>query len=59
MVVEGVKGVKYAPMPPEIYKNGEKQVVSRTFWLINRQKRHFSLKSTKQYILLGCFLWNT
>jgi hypothetical protein len=24
VVVEGVKGVKYAPMPAEIYKNGEK-----------------------------------
>jgi hypothetical protein len=24
VVVEGVKGVKYAPMPNEIYKNGEK-----------------------------------
>jgi hypothetical protein len=24
VVVEGVKGVKYAPMLPEIYKNGEK-----------------------------------
>jgi hypothetical protein len=25
VVVEGVKRVKYAPMPPEIYKNGEKR----------------------------------
>ncbi len=32
--------------PPEIYKNGKKQVVSRTFWLIKRWKRRFSLKST-------------
>jgi hypothetical protein len=26
-VVEGVKGVKYAPMPPRMYENGEKQAV--------------------------------
>jgi hypothetical protein len=24
VVVEGVKGVKYAPMPAEIYENGKK-----------------------------------
>jgi hypothetical protein len=24
LVVEGVKGVKYAPMPPGMYENGEK-----------------------------------
>jgi hypothetical protein len=34
------------PMPPEMYKNGKKQAVSRTFWLINRSKRRFLLKST-------------
>jgi hypothetical protein len=24
VVVEGVKGVKYAPLPPEMYENGKK-----------------------------------
>jgi hypothetical protein len=32
--------------PPEIAENGEKRTVLRTFWLINRQKHRFSLKST-------------
>jgi hypothetical protein len=30
--------------PPEIDENGEKPTVSRTFWLMNRRKRHFRLK---------------
>jgi hypothetical protein len=46
MVVEGVKGVKYAPMPPRMDKNMKKRAVLHTFWLINRQKCCFSLKST-------------
>jgi hypothetical protein len=45
-VVEGVKGGKYAPMPPGMFKNGKKQAFSHTFWLINHQKCCFSLKST-------------
>jgi hypothetical protein len=36
LVVEGVKGVKYAPKPSEMYNNGEKLAVVPTFWLINR-----------------------
>ncbi len=59
VVVEGVKGVKYAPMPPKIYKNRKKQAVSCTFWLINCQKCRFSLKITQQDILPRCFLRNT
>ncbi len=46
VVVEGVKGIKYAPMQPEILKKGKKRVVTSTFWLVNRQKCCFSLKST-------------
>ncbi len=46
VVEEGVKGVKYAPMPPGMYENGKKQAVSHTFMLINCQKCHFLLKST-------------
>ncbi len=38
LVVEGIKGVKYTPMLPEIYENDQKRAVSRTFWLINCQK---------------------
>jgi hypothetical protein len=58
IVEEGVKGVKYTPMPLGMYKN-RKKAVSRPFWLINRQKRHFSLKSTEQDNLPRCFLRNT
>jgi hypothetical protein len=46
VVVEGVKGIKYAPMQPGMYENGKKQAVSHTFTRINRQKCHFLLKST-------------
>jgi hypothetical protein len=53
-VVEEVKGVKYALMP-----NGKKPAVLRTFWLINRQKHHFWLKSTWQDKLPRHFLRTT
>jgi hypothetical protein len=58
VAVEGVKGVKHTPMPPEIYENCiyKKQAVSHIFWLI---KRHFLLKSTEQDILPRRFLRNT
>jgi hypothetical protein len=46
--VEGVKGVKYAPMPPEMHENGKKTGGFAYFlaYTVNRQKCHFSLKST-------------
>jgi hypothetical protein len=43
--VEGIKGVKYAPMSPGMYENGKKWAVLRTFWLINCQKHRYLLKS--------------
>jgi hypothetical protein len=58
VVVEGVKGVKYAPLLPRMYRNDEKRMVSHTFWLLNCQKRRFSLKSTEQDILLRRFWRN-
>jgi hypothetical protein len=59
VVVDGVKGVKYALMPPGMYKNGKKLAVSSTFWLINHRERCFSLISTLQDILPRRFLRNT
>ncbi len=44
VVVEGVIEVK--AKPPEIYENGGKTGGFMHFWLINRRKRGFSLKST-------------
>jgi hypothetical protein len=41
VVVEGVKGVKYAPVPPKMYEKGKKQAISHTFCLINCQKHNF------------------
>jgi hypothetical protein len=57
-VVEGVKGVKYAPMPPGMFENGKKRAVWHTFQLINLRKCHFLPKSTYQDILPRCFLRN-
>jgi hypothetical protein len=34
------------PSCPKYTKTANKRAVSRMFWLINRQKRSFSLKST-------------
>jgi hypothetical protein len=31
VVVEGVKGVKYAPKLPRMYENGKKRTVSRIY----------------------------
>ncbi len=47
------------PSRPKYMKTAKKQAVSRTFRLINRQKRRFSLKSTKQDLLMRLFSRNT
>jgi hypothetical protein len=43
---------------PKDMKIAKKQAVSRTFWLINHQKRRFSLKSNYQNFILRRFLRN-
>ncbi len=52
VVVEGVKGVKYAPKLPRMYENGKKRTVSRIYWLKNRQKRY-----TPETFLRNTFIW--
>jgi hypothetical protein len=46
VVVEGVKGVKYAPMPPEMYENSEKTGGFPHFLVHKSPKCRFLLKST-------------
>jgi hypothetical protein len=41
VVLEGVKGVKYASMPAEIYKNSEKHAVSLHFLAYKLPKTPF------------------
>jgi hypothetical protein len=36
-------------MPPEIYENGKKQAVSRTFWLVNSRTPFFAQKYFTRY----------
>jgi hypothetical protein len=43
VMVEGAKGVKYAPMLPGMYENGEKLSALLTCWLLNHRKRRFWL----------------
>jgi hypothetical protein len=42
----GHRSKKSLPSFPKYTKTAKKRAVSRTFWLINRQKRRLSLKST-------------
>jgi hypothetical protein len=44
VVVEGVKGIKYTPMPLEMYKNGEKTGCFPNFSAYKLPKTPFSLK---------------
>jgi hypothetical protein len=58
-VVEGVKGVKYAPMPPGMYENGNKKtVVSHTFFSKSLKTLFFTQKYLTRYTP-GTFLRNT
>ncbi len=59
VLVEGVKGVKYVPLPPGLYKNGENTGGFTHFWLLNCRKRRFSFKSTLLDIFPRRFLRNT
>jgi hypothetical protein len=47
------------PSRPKYMKTAKIWPVSSTFWLINRQKRRFSLKSAQQDILTRRFSRNT
>jgi hypothetical protein len=46
VVVEGVKGVKYAPMPPKMYENSKKTGGFEHFLAHKSRKMLFFAKST-------------
>jgi hypothetical protein len=56
VVVEGFLKSNKPSKLPKIHKKGEKNSGFGTFWLINRRKCRFLLKSTEQDILTKCFL---
>jgi hypothetical protein len=50
MVVEGIKGVQYAPMPPEMYKNSENTgSFPALFGLLNAENAIFHSKVLTRY----------
>jgi hypothetical protein len=49
VVVEGVKGVKYSPMPPRMYKNGEKMSGLPNFFAYKPLKTFFAQKYLTRY----------